>query len=224
MFVSFSGSFTLQCCVILSIALVVAPGCGKPKTAPSQTTPKSNAPLESHAPSGDTASIQFRSIDEARTSLAGVWLGKAVINQQTLQSLLTSRIDPSQRQALRRDAQTFASTQMAMQLDINGAKETAVEVTPAGGNPIQGQTIARWNVIQAQGNQVIIESMQADEYGRPVTSRTTYTVSPDRNRIVMQANVGSDLSQCEPLIYLDRQTEPQRVAEMPDMDSHRVMR
>jgi hypothetical protein len=197
----------LHSAICVALAVVVCVGCGQPKP-----TPTSAAPTQ--APANETGEIQFRSTQQAHQSLAGLWLGKAVINEGTLKSLL-SEMTPPQQQALIKESQTFVSTQMAMQLAIDGSMETAIEVTPVGAQPIQGQTFARWTVVQAKGNQVIVETRQQNENGQATNSQTAYTMSPDGNRIVMQANVGSDLAKCEPLIYLDRQID-ERFAEAPN--------
>ena len=193
----------LQTAICVALATIVCVGCGKPKPKPVNETP-----------ANETGMIQFRSTQEAQQSLAGLWLGRAVINEDTLKSLLAGMTEPQQ-QALLKESQTFVSTQMAMQLANDGSMETAIEVTPVGAQPIQGQTFARWNVLEAQGNQVIVETTQQDENGKTTQSQTTYTVSADGNRIVMQANVASALAQCEPLIYLDRQVDA-RFAEAPN--------
>ena len=193
----------LQTAICVALAAVVCVGCGKPKPKPANETP-----------ANETGMIQFRSTQEAQQSLAGLWLGRAVINEDTLKSLLAGMTEPQQ-QALLKESQTFVSTEMAMQLANDGSMETAIEVTPVGAQPIQGQTFARWNVLEAQGNQVIVETTQQDENGKTTQSQTTYTVSADGNRIVMQANVASALAQCEPLIYLDRQVDA-RFAEAPN--------
>lgn len=207
MFASSNFSRLLQTTICLALAAVVCVGCGKPKTVPTDETP-------AQAPANETGKLQFRSSQEAQQALAGLWLGKAIINEDTLKSLLAEMTEPQQ-QALLKESQTFVSTQMAMQLANDGSMETAVEVTPVGAQPIQGQTFARWRVLEAQGNQVIIETTQQNENGEATQSQTAYTVSADGNRIVMQANVGSALAQCEPLIYLDRQID-ERMAQSPN--------
>jgi len=197
----------LQAAICTALAVVVCVGCGKPKPVPTNESP-------AQAPANVTGELQFRSAQEAQKSLAGLWLGRAVINEDTLKSLLAGMTEPQQR-ALLKESQTFVSTQMAMQLAIDGSMETAVEVTPVGAQPIQGQTFARWHVLEAQGNQVIIETTQQHENGEATQSQTVYSVSADGNRIVMQANVGSALAKCEPLIFLDRQSD-ERFAEAPN--------
>ena len=207
MFASSNFSRLLQATICIALVAIVCVGCGKPKAVPTTEAP-------AQAPSNETSKFQFRSAEEAEQALAGLWLGKAAINEDTLQKLLAELEDPQQ-QALLKEAQTFASTQMAMQLAMDGSMETVVEVTPAGAQPIQGQTLARWSVVKAQGNQVVVQVTQQNESGQAVTSQTAYTVSPDANRIVMQANMESVLAQCEPLIFLDRQVD-ERVAQSPN--------
>ena len=197
----------LMTSIYFAIAAVVCVGCGKPKPVPTNESP-------AQAPADETSEFQFRSPEEAQRSLAGLWLGQAVINQDTLKNLLADMTE-AQQQALLKESQTFVSTQMAMQLADDGSMETAVEVTPVGAQPIQGQTIARWSVVATEGNQVIVRTMQQNENGEATESQTVYAMSPDGNRIVMQANVGSALAQCEPLIYLDRQVD-ERFAEAPN--------
>lgn len=203
-----SDLFRLHAAVIPSAVLLICVGCGTPKESPDNAAPAAVTPEDQRA------SSQFQSIDQARQTLAGVWMGRAVLNQQTLQTLMAD-MDQPQRDALIREAQTFASTQIAMQLDSSGSMETAVEVTPVGAQTIQGQTSARWNVTQTQGNQVTIATIQNNGLDGPKTTQTVYTVSPDGNRIVMQANVGIELSKCEPLVFLDRQIET-RTAQTVD--------
>lgn len=195
-----SDFFRLQTVVISSAILLACVGCGTPNESPDAPAAVSSTPAQPNA------ARVFHSVDHARQSLAGVWVGRAVFDQQALQTLLDD-MTPPQRDALLREAQTFASTQIAMQLDPNGGMETAVEVTPVGARPIQGQTIARWKVTQTQGNQVTIATIQNNGLSGPKTTHTVYTVSPDGNRIAMPANVGSALSKCEPLVFLDRQIE-----------------
>jgi len=207
MFASSTFSRLLQTAICISLATVVCVGCGKPKVVPATETP-------AQAPVNETSKFQFRSAEEAQQLLAGLWLGKAAINEDTLGNLLAQLPQPQQ-QTLLKEAQTFVSTQMAMQLATDGSMETAVEVTPMGAQPIQGQTVARWSVINAQGNQVVVQVTQQNENGQAVTSQTAYTVSPDGNRIAMQANMESALAQCEPLIYLDRQVD-ERMAQSPN--------
>lgn len=190
----------LQSFVIFSMALLVCVGCGTPKESPTQPSPPPTSPVDQNA------SLEFQSIQHAQQSLVGVWMGKAVLNQQTLQSLMAD-MTPSQQEKLTREATTFASTQIAMQLDDNGVLQTAVHITPAGAQPIQGQTTARWSVTHAQGNQVVVQTVQQNESEPVKTTQTVYVVSPDGNRIVMQANVGDVLSKCEPLVFLDRQIQ-----------------
>ena len=212
MLASSKFSHLLQAATCVVLAVIVCVGCGKPKPAPANESP-------AQAPANETGAIQFRSTQEAQQSLAGLWLGQAVINEDTLKSLLAEMTEPQQ-QALLKESQTFVSTQMAMQLAGDGSMETAIEVTPVGAQPIQGQTFARWNVVEAQGNQAIIETTEQNENGEIIKSQTTYTVSADGNRIAMQANVGSALAQCEPLIFLDRQVD-ERFAQTPNANQIR---
>ena len=96
--------------------------------------------------------------------------------------------------------------------------KTAIQVTPAGAQPIQGQTLGQWNVTQVQGNRVIVQSTMKNSAGEAVTVKNVYLVSPDGNRIVMRANLSSELAKCEPLIFLDRQVG-KRMAEAPATDN-----
>ena len=207
MLASSKFSRPLQAAICIALTVVVCIGCGKPKQVPTNESP-------AQAPANETGEMQFRSAQEAQQLLAGLWLGRAAINDDTLNSLLVGMTEPQQ-QALLKESQTFVSTQMAMQLANDGSMETAVEVTPVGAQPIQGQTFARWSVVKTQGDQVVIETIQQNENGEATQSQTAYTVSADGNRIVMQANVGSALAQCEPLIYLDRQVD-ERMAQSPN--------
>ncbi len=210
----------LQTAVCVALVAVVCVGCGKPKQDPANQTP-AQAPADGPE-SNETGAIEFRSTEQAQQVLAGLWLGQAVINEDTLKDLLSGMTEPEQ-QALVKESQTFASTQMAMEFSGDGSMETAVEITPVGAQPIQGQTFARWNVVKAQGNQVIVETTQQNENGEAVSTQTVYTVSADGNRIVMQANVASPLAQCEPMIYLDRQVD-ERFANAPDAPNGNVIR
>lgn len=208
MLASSKFSSLLQTAICIAMAGIVCVGCGKPKADPANQTP-------AQAPANETGSIQFRSTREAQQALAGLWLGEAVINEDTLKSLLAEMTEPQQ-QALLKESQTFVSTEMAMQFTSDGNMETEIEITPAGtAQPIRGQTLARWSVLNAQGNQITVETIQQNENGEAVSAQTVYTVSADGNRIVMQANVASALAQCEPLIYLDRQLD-ERFATAPN--------
>lgn len=206
----------LQTSICVVLAALICAGCGKPKVEPAVETP---AQTTSESTSTETSSLRLRSAEEAQHFLSGLWLGKAVFNQDTLQTLMTQLPEPQQ-QALFNEAQTFASTQMAMQLAADGMMETAIEVTPVGAESIQGQTVAQWSVTEVQGNQVVIRTTQQNENNEAITSETVYTVSADGDRIVMQANVGSALADCEPLIYLDRQID-RRVAKGPNANEMR---
>ena len=212
MLASSNFSSLWQASICVALAAVVCVGCGKPKSDPANQTP-AQAPADEPGPN-ETGAIHFHSAEQAQQSLAGLWLGRAVINEDTLKSLLAGMTEPEQ-QALVKESQTFVSTQMAMEFGNDGSMETAVEITPVGGQPIQGETFARWKVLEAQGNQIIVQTTQQNENGEAVSSQTVYTVSADGNRIVMQANVASALAQCEPIIFLDRQLD-ERFAKVPD--------
>ena len=211
MLASSNFSTLWQAAICVALTAVVCVGCGKPKSPPTNQPP-AQAPGDQPG-LNETGTIEFHSTQQAQQSLAGLWLGQAVINEDTLKSLLAKMTKPDQ-QALVKESQTFVSTQMAMEFADDGRMETAVEVTPVGGQPIQGQTFARWNVLEAKGNQIIVQTTQQNENGEVVSSQTVYTVSADGNRIVMQANVASPLAQCEPMIYLDRQRD-ERFAKAP---------
>lgn len=209
MLASSKFSNLLKATICVALAAVVCVGCGKPKSVPADQTPtQANEPGTT-----ETGAIEFRSAQEAQEALAGLWFGQAVINEDTLKTLLAGMTEPEQ-QTLLKETQTFVSTQMAMEFSKDGSMESAVEITPVGGQPIQGDTFARWSVLRAQGNQVTVETIEQNESGEVVSSQTTYTVSADGNRIVMQPNVASALAQCEPMIYLDRQVD-ERFANAP---------
>jgi len=206
------NSYLFQTFTCLGLALVaINVGCGEPKPEPPNNGETTNTSEQTSTAS--TPTVRLRSTEDAQQLLTGVWLGKAVINEQRLQTLLTEKSQPQQ-EALFTEARTFLSTQMAMQFDSNGTMESAIEITPSGGQMIQGQTFAKWLVTAVEGNQITLETVEPDGSNQPITTQTVYTLSSDGNRIIMQANVGSDLSQCEPLVFLDRQIDT-RIAEAP---------
>ncbi len=210
MLASSNFSNLLRTVVCVALAAIVCVGCGKPKQVPANETPaQANKPG-----TNESGAIQFRSAEQAQQALAGLWFGQAVLNEDTLSKLLAGMTEPEQ-QALLKETQTFVSTQMAMEFSKDGSMESAVEVTPVGGQPIQGETFARWSVLEVQGNQVTVETIEQNENGEAVSSQTVYRVSADGNRIVMQPNVASALAQCEPMIYLDRQLD-ERFANAPN--------
>lgn len=202
----------LQTAIFTALALVVCVGCGEEKT---------DIALQSSArtPANATAAIEFRSTQQAQQTLVGPWLGKAVINEDTLKNLLAG-MSQAQQQALIKETQIFVSTQMAMQFAGDGSVITSIEITPDGGQPIAGETSARWRVVKAQGNQITVETTERNETGEAVSAQTVYTVSADGNRIAMQPNVASALAQCEPLIFLDRQID-ERFANVPTASTAR---
>ena len=205
----------LQASISCALAIVVSTGCGKPKEQPAGDAP---AQTSAQSAEGTVAEIQLQTPNDAQNLLTGVWMGQAVLNEETLQTLL-SQTPEDQQQALITEAKTFLSTQMAMQFDSSGVMETAIEITPDGGEPIAGNTMATWTVAGVQGNQLVLETTENTVADQPVTSQTVYTVSPNGNRIVMQTNVSSALSKCEPLIYLDRQAD-QPVQRMADTSAN----
>jgi len=190
----------VQTSICIALIAVVCVGCGKPKPVPAN-----------EAPASDTGEIKFRSTEEAQQALAGVWVGGAVLNEETLNRLLAEMAEP-QRQALLKESQTFATTQMAIEMVADGNMQTAIEIRPVDAETIQGQTIAQWSVAEVEGSQILVKALHQDKTGETKTSHMLYNMSPDGNRIVMQSNVGGPLKQCEPLIYLDRQAD-ERAAE-----------
>ena len=203
----------LQASICFALATIICVGCGKPKTEPVGTTPAETT----ETPATETSSLNFQSTDQAKQTLAGLWLGKAAFNQEALKNVI-AQTPESEQEALLKEAQTFASTQMALQFSADGVMKSAVEVTPVGAQPIQGQTVAQWNVTDVRGNQVLVQSTLKNSEGKDVTIKSIYLVSPDGNRIVLRANLSSKLAQCEPLIYLDRQVN-KRLAEAPATDN-----
>ena len=211
MLTSSKYSSLLQASICVALATMICVGCGKPKAQPAGETPSQTTP--------ETSTDQSRTISpkQAEQALAGIWLGKAAFNQEALKSII-AELPEAEQQKLMKEAQTFASTQMALQLSTDGVMKTAIRVTPAGAKPIQGQTLSQWNVTQVKGNQVLINSTLKNAAGEDVTIKNVYLVSADGNRIVMRANLSSKLAECEPLIFLDRQVN-KRVAEAPATDN-----
>ena len=210
MLTSSKYSRLFQASLCFAFAMITCVGCGKPKVEPVGENPTQTT---TSTPATETSSIQFQSAEQAQQALAGLWLGKATFNQETFKTVIAEMAEAEQ-QALLKEAQTFASTQMALQFTADGVMKSAIEVTPAGAKPIQGQTIAQWNVAQVKGNQVLVQSTLKNAAGKEVTVKSIYLVSADRNRILTRANLSSELAKCEPLIFLDRQVN-KRVAEAP---------
>lgn len=184
-------------------------GCGQ--TEVSQTTSESSSRVTS-AEASPFYSATSAAADDSRLSnaaletspLVGVWMGKAILNEQALHAELDS-MSGEDRNELIRKARTFVSTQMAIEFLATGDQETAIEVQPVGKTPISGQTRGKWRIVETSVNGVIVETTEQDETGVARTKRTAYAISADGNRIVLQPSVGTALSKCEPLIYLDRQ-------------------
>ena len=214
MLTSSKYSRLLQASICFALSTMICVGCGKPKAEPVGET-QNQTPAQ--APTTESSSIKFQSAEQAQQVLAGIWVGKAAFNQEAFKTIIAETPETEQ-QKLLKEAQTFASTQMAIQLTADGVMKTAIQVTPAGAKPIQGQTTAQWNVTQVKGNQVLFQSTTQNKAGETVTIQNLYAVSNDGNRIVMRANLSGSMAKCEPLIYLDRQ-ENKRVAEAPATDN-----
>ena len=214
MLTSSKYSRLLQTSICFALAAMVCVGCGKPKAQPAGETPNQTT---TDAPATESSGIEFQSAEQAQQTLAGIWVGRAIFNEETFKSVIAETPE-SEQASLFKEAQTFASTQMAMQLSADGVKKTAIEVTPAGAKPIQGQTLAQWNVTEVEGNKVLIQSTLKNAAGENITVKNVYLVSPDGNRIVTRANLNSKLAKCEPMIFLDRQIE-KRVAEAPTTEN-----
>ena len=211
MLTSSNYSRLLQASICFALATVICAGCGKPKTEPTVETPDQTT---SQTPVNQTSQIEFQSTEQAQQTLAGTWLGKAAFNKKAFETVI-AEMSEAEQQKLVKEAQTFVTTQMALQFSTDGVLKSAIQVTPVGAEPIRGQTVAQWNVAQVKGNQVLVQSKLKNAEGKEVSVNSLYLVSADGNRIVMRANLGSELAKCEPLIFLDRQVNNKRVAEAP---------
>ncbi len=204
---------------IISIA-ALAGGCDSSTSTsdiaiPNEATDRQADPLTTPSAMPEEAGLN-------RSPLVGAWMGKAIINEQAL--LTTADALPGdQRQALIHEARTFVTTEMAIQFSPSGEIETAIEVQSVGGQKIAGQTFGTWKVVEATNNGVTVETTGTDETGSTVTNRTTFAVSVDGDRLVLQPQVSSALAGCEALIFLDRQmTSPTAsVAQMPEANQAR---
>ena len=149
-------------------------------------------------------------------ALVGVWMGRAVINEQALLKE-TDALSGEARQALIHEARAFVTTEMAIRFTPSGEVETAVEIQPVGSDVIAGQTFGQWRLIQRDENSAVVETTSLTPEGATTTSQMTFALSTDGDRIVLSPSVTSALSRCEPLIYLDRQPIPTMVAAEPGM-------
>ena len=112
MLTSLKYSRLLQASICFALATMVCIGCGKPKVKPAGETPSQTT---TETPATETSNIKFQSAEHAEKSLAGLWLGKSAFNQESLKSILAETPE-SEQQTLLKEAQTFASTQMALQI------------------------------------------------------------------------------------------------------------
>jgi len=210
---AFRAALTPTKCGLAMVSIVALTGGCNSSTdvaAPTQENHRSANP-------SNTPLAIDGNVDISRSLLVGAWMGKAIINEQALLATADS-LPGDQRQALIREARTFVTTEMAIQFSPSGEIETAIEMQPVGSQKTAGETFGKWKVVEATDTQVVVETTSADETGAVSTNQTAFAVSVDGDRLVLQPQVSSALTNCEALIYLDRQVMPAaaNVARMPE--------
>ena len=192
---------------IVSIA-ALAGGCYSSNDATVQNQVNNRAANPSNSPFANETSSQ--------SPLVGAWMGKAIVNEKALLAAADS-LSGDQRQALIREARTFVTTEMAIQFSPSGEMETAIEIQPVGSQKFSGQTFGTWKIVEATDSQVTVKTSITDSTGATSTGQTSFAVSVDGDRLVLQPEVSSALADCEALIYLDRQAAPAaNVARSPE--------
>lgn len=189
----------------LACAALLSAGCGKP--AESGAVPAATQRNAESVAKAATSSPVLTAVanSQSDSALVGTWMGGAAINEALLEQVLQNT-NPERRDAILREARTFVSTQMAIEFHADGSMETAVEIQPDGMPPIAGQTAGSWRIVEQSPVAIVVETAEHSSNG-PVIRRKTWRISPEGNRIVMKADTLQELAGCEPLIWLDRQSQ-----------------
>lgn len=203
----------IQCALITlcSLALLIPmTGCGN-----------SGVPEVAQERSGGNEVYQAAVKTEKETivnsanQLHGIWMGAAALDEALLEQAAAG-MNEAQTNALVAEIKAFISTEMAVHFKPDGTLETAIEVTPPGGQPIAGITNGTWKVVEARGGRFVVETTETDASGAVSKGQKIFTLLSD-NRVTVAAPLGSVLAQCNPQIILDRQPEGDaNVAQAPD--------
>lgn len=195
---------TLQrCFLVLAGFAVFISGCAKPaeETSRVQET-KPQVDLAKHS----------REEKQPQHELVGVWLGKGALDQNSL-AIAIQGLSPETQRQLNAKAETFLTTEMAIEFKVDGTMETAVEVINKLGMRDSGVSLSTWEASRTVNRgEYRVTSVEDQSDGSKVTDHKIYRVSADGQNLELLVDLEGLLGQCNPRIVLQRQDENPSVA------------
>ncbi len=196
-------------CLVLGL-LIGAVGCGTKTTASSEPgdigAQEASVAQDSSVVASATGTSSAPVALTAR-SLAGVWLGKAVLDARKLEQRV-SQLDPENQKVASAKAKSFLSTVMAMEFRENGTLESEVELISTQGQILRDGSLASWRVLDAKPNGLLVQIQERLADGTIASDQHFYQFSADRNQIAFRVPVSPELRDCDAMVVFERKTLP----------------
>ena len=139
-------------------------------------------------------------------NLVGIWFGRGVVDEASLENHLNSIADPTQKQNVRAMAHSFMTTNIAIQFARDGTMEMDVEIRATDGRKLRETTGGTWNVVEETENRVTVETVENSSGGPFSTRQVQYEFVGGRDQMRMPAPVSPELKAFQPYIVFERQT------------------
>ena len=189
------------------MALTISLGCaGEKKAGESQTAADADKTASTNAD-------EPRVLTEIERRLVGVWLGEAYLDDQLVQTTLDSVTESQQKTAIQNHVTSFRSTIMAIQFNADGTMEQQINITPVGGQTLDGKSVGNWAVIDHEGNQLIVETVELDDQGAEAVAERLFEISEDGMVLATPAPVDPALANCNPMLLFGRQIMEEALEE-----------
>ena len=155
-----------------------------------------------------------RVLTKAEQTLAGVWLGKAFLEDKLVEAEFEARPNDEEKMAFVDEAELFLTTMVAVHFKNDGTFEQDIEQAATGMRQMGQGT---WRVRDQQGDKLIVETVEVDAEGKEITTERLFQLYPDQNGFAMPAPVVESLTSCNPLLIFSRQQDftDDRTAETP---------
>ena len=197
----------LVCFALAMFLFSSAIGCGGDKIV---TGPDA---VETNATTVDVTSESM--LTSAKDQVVGTWLGGAFLDQAKLEQLVATKTE-AEKQALLTQASSFLSTVMAIEFSPNGQMMNEVEITPHGMQTIIDGSTGTWQVVEADGERMIIETQTETAEGTMESDRKVYKFYQDGDHFAVMVPLQNELDECGPLVIFERQNmDAEVLAEVP---------
>ena len=187
---------------IVLCLVACAAGCGTKSQV-------SDAKRSDDSTIGEQNASLRRSID-----LVGIWLGRAVMDQDAFRNHLASLTDIDKRARIEDMAKSFESISIAMEFRSDSTMDVEVEILPTNSPPVRENTTGTWKVLASDGNSITVLCSENYEGGRVEEQTLRYEIAADRNQITTVVPVDEELRPFNPRFEFERRVET-KVAELP---------